>query len=512
MSPALLAMPVLIPLATAVCCIIATPARRAQRLLSLLGAAALAAAGALLLRATTREGVVSASMADWRAPFGIAFAADTLGALLVLATGVVGLAVVVSSMAGIDKRRESFGFHALLHTLLMGVCGAFLTADVFNLYVWFEVMLMSSFVLLALGGERAQLEGAIKYVTLNLVSSGLFLAGAGILYGLFGTLSMADLAVRVREMEDPFLVAPGAMLLVAAFGIKAAVFPMFFWLPASYHTPPAAVSALLAALLTEVGVYSLVRTSTLIFEPLAPMLGPLFLWVMVLTLAAGLLGALAQRELRRTLSFLHVGQVSYALIGIGLMTPMALGGTVFYMTHHIVVIAGLFLAAGAVRRAAGTERLDQLGGLMSKRPLLAIATLALALSLAGMPPFSGFWGKLALVRGAMDAGAWWIAGAALAGGIVTLFVGTRLWMETFWKSPPEGRTLRRARRGRREAEIFGPVAALALLTAALGVFAGALWGLSDRAARQLLEPGAYIEAVLGGGGDGTALDGEEAGQ
>jgi multicomponent Na+:H+ antiporter subunit D len=236
---------------------------------------------------------------------------------------------VVYSFASIDVQRESFGYYPLLHILLMGVCGAFLTGDIFNLYVWFEVMLIASFVLLALGGERAQLEGAIKYVTLNLISSAFFLTAVGILYGMIGTLNMADLARQLSTVAQPGLVMTLAMLFFVAFGIKAALFPLFFWLPASYHTPPVIVSALFAGLLTKVGVYALVRVFTLLFIRDSSYIPTLILVVAGLTMVTGVLGAVAQNEIRRLLSFHIVSQIGYLLMGLGLFTPLVLAGTVF---------------------------------------------------------------------------------------------------------------------------------------------------------------------------------------
>ena len=312
--------------------------------------------------------------------------------------------MAVYSLGSIDEAREAHGYHPLFHVLLMGVSMAFLTGDLFNLYVAFEVMLMASFVLLSLGGERAQLEGAVKYVTLNLLSSAVFLAAVGVLYGVAGTLNLADLALAVQRGTAPGLVTTLACLFLVAFGIKAAVFPLFFWLPASYHTPPVAVSALFAGLLTKVGVYALVRAFTLVFTGDTALTHGLILAVAVLTMVTGVLGAAAQFEFRRVLSFHIVSQIGYMVLGLGLFTPLALAGTVFYLIHHIVVKTNLFLVAGIVKRLGGTLDLGSLGGLYRRRPALALLFLVPAFSLAGIPPLSGFWGKLVLVKAGLDSG------------------------------------------------------------------------------------------------------------
>lgn len=234
----LLFLPLIIPLATAVAGLFAWNRRELQRLLGVCGTTALLGAGVALLTIVQRQGVVSVQAGNWPAPFGITLVADLFSAVMVVVAGAMGLAVAVYSLASADIEHESLGYHPLMQVLLLGVCGSLLTGDLFNLYVWFEVMLIASFVLLALGGRRQQMEGAIKYVALNLIASAFFLAGIGILYGVAGTLNMADLARQLRAVPHGGTVPVIAALLFAAFGIKSAVFPLFFWLPASYHTLP----------------------------------------------------------------------------------------------------------------------------------------------------------------------------------------------------------------------------------------------------------------------------------
>lgn len=498
---ALLVLPFVLPLASAAIAFAAWRHPRLQGALSLAGVAGLAACAVLLLRAVRSGGILTAQVGDWPAPFGITLVADLFGAMMVVLAGIVGLAVVAYSTVGVDPARKAFGYHPLVHVLLAGVCGAFLTGDIFNLYVWFEVMLIASFVLLSLGGERPQLEGAIKYVTLNLISSALFLAGVGILYGLTGTLNMADLSVKLAAFPRTTTVTAAALLFLVAFGIKAAVFPMFFWLPASYHTPPAAISALFAGLLTKVGVYSLIRVFTLLFVGETGVTHTIILWVSGFTMVTGVLGAAAQHELRRILSFHIVSQIGYMLLGLALFAPLALAGSIFYVAHHIIVKTNLFLVSGLVRRLGGSYDLKSLGGLYRERPWLAIAFLVPAFSLAGLPPLSGFFAKLVLVQAGLEAGHHGIVVAALGVGLLTLFSMTKIWAEAFWKAAPTGD----ARPSDRAAPTEGspvmlvlPIAALAGLTLALGLWPGPLLALSIDAAEQLLDPDEYVRAVLGG--------------
>ncbi len=244
-----------------------------------------------------------------------------LSAVMIVLTALIGLAIAIYSLASTGPDHEKFGYYPLMHLLLAGVAGAFLTGDIFNLYVWFEVMLVASFALLILGGEKAQMEGAIKYVTLNLLASVIFLTAIGLLYGMVGTLNMADIALRLREAEHQGMVEVLAVMFMLAFGIKAAAFPLFFWLPASYHTPPVAVSALFAGLLTKVGVYSLFRVFTLMFDETLDYTQDLLLWGAAFTMVTGVLGAAAQYEFRRILSFHIVSQIGYMILGLALYTP-----------------------------------------------------------------------------------------------------------------------------------------------------------------------------------------------
>ncbi len=492
------ALPVLIPLLTASSLVVAWRSLRLHRILGAAGALVNLAAALALLAAVDREGIVVLRLGNWPAPFGIVFVADLLAAILVTVSAVVGAAVAIYSLGSMDPERESFGYYPLLHVLLMGVGGAFLSGDIFNLYVWFEVMLIASFVLLSLGGEKDQMEGAIKYVTLNLLSSALFLAAVGILYGTAGTLNFADLAVKLRQVDNAGLLNGLAMLFLVAFGIKAAIFPLFFWLPASYHTPPVAVSAVLAGLLTKVGVYAMIRVFTLLFVRDSAFTHGLILGLAGLTMITGVLGAAAQDDFRRILSFHIVSQIGYMIMGLGLLSPLALAGAVFYMAHHIVVKTNLFLISGIVQRERGGFSLGDLGGIYRDRPALAALFLVPALSLAGVPPLSGFFAKLALVRAGLELRSYPIVAAALLVGLLTLFSMTKIWAEAFWKPAPlpepESGETRRA-----PATLYLPAVALAAVTVSIGLWADPLFELAQRAAGQLADPAGYVRAVLGGG-------------
>jgi len=501
----LLVLPLVIPLLSAALSLLAWRRIALQRMLAVVGTAALLGCGVALLATVWTNGIAASQMGAWPAPFGITLVADLFSAIMVVLAGLIGLAVAVYSLASMDEPRESFGYYPLLHVLLMGVCGAFLTGDLFNLYVWFEVMLMASFVLLALGGEPDQLRGAIKYVTLNLVASALFLAAVGILYGIAGTLNMADLARKLEDVAEPGTLTALAMLFLIAFGIKAAIFPLFFWLPASYHTPPVAVSAVFAGLLTKVGVYALIRVFTLIFVGDTGFTHTLILVMAGATMVTGVLGAAAQYEFRRILSFHIISQIGYMILGLGLagltsspaVATLALAGSVFYVMHHIIVKTNLFLISGVVYRLGGSFELKKLGGLYRSSPMLAILFLIPAMSLAGMPPLSGFFAKLSLVQAGLAAEQYAIVAVTLVVGLLTLFSMTKIWAEAFWKDQPAPITEPLEMTAGERWKLMLPIVLLAALTVTIGIAAEPVFQLALRAAEQLVDREAYIRAVLG---------------
>ncbi|RLK48565.1 multisubunit sodium/proton antiporter MrpD subunit [Alkalispirillum mobile] len=493
------ALPILIPLLAGSLSLVVWRSVVLQRWIAVFGTGALLYASVWLLMTTHREGHVVMEMGNWPAPFGIVFVADLLGAIMVVLTGIMGFAVALYSLATTGKDHEKFGYFPLMHLLLAGVAGAFLTGDIFNMFVWFEVMLIASFALLILGGERAQMEGAIKYVTLNLISSMIFLTAIGLLYGLVGSLNMADIAYKLQTVEEPGLVTVIGMLFMISFGVKAGAFPLFFWLPASYHTPPVAVSALFAGLLTKVGVYALFRVFTLIFNQDVEFTHNILLWGAALTMLTGVLGAAAQFEFRRILSFHIISQIGYMIMGVALYTPLAIVGGVFYIMHHIIVKTNLFLVAGVAYRLLGSYELKDLGGLYRKRPFLGFLFLIPALSLAGLPPLSGFFAKFVIIRAGLEAEEWVVTGIALLVGLLTLYSMIKIWAEAFWKAVPE-HNQNAHRLDSQDSQLwlmYTPIIGLALCTLFIGLYGQPIYELAAASAEQLIDPSQYIEAVLG---------------
>ncbi len=502
----LIVLPIVIPMLTGVVTLLVQRFTVVARAVSLLGALALVGATGTLLYRVLTGGIVAVQMSGWEAPFGITLVADPLSAGLLAVAAFVALCVAVYALGGIDMERERFGFHTLFHLLLMGVNGAFITGDIFNLYVWFEVLLIASFVLLILGNEREQLDGAMKYVGINLISSACFLVAIGLLYGLTGTLNMADAAGRMAAVRGTGLEAALAMMFLMGFGIKAALFPMFFWAPAAYHTPPAPVAAIFAGLLTKVGVYSLLRVFTLLFPDPSGYTQGVLLVVAALTMLVGAAGALVERDVQRLFAFLLVSAMGYVVMGLGFFTTLGLVGAIFYILQDVPVKAALFLLGGLMERETQTNEIREMGGLYTHRPLLAAAFIVPAFSLAGFPPFPGFWAKLTLVQAGLGAGQWAVVAAALVAGLVTLLTVAQLWSRAFWRPAPEqglapaGRLLPRAL-------VQAPVVVLAVGLLAAGVYAEPLYGLAQLAADSLADPAPYIEAVLGSAPGGTASTG-----
>lgn len=494
----LLALPILLPLLTAIVLHLLPQRARLLRVVAFAGSIGVLVAATVIFVRVQQRGIQVVQIASWPAPFGISLVADMFSALMAVMASVIGVAVTASSFAGVDPRREAFGYHPLIQLVLMGVAGAFLTGDIFNLYVWFEVMLIGSFVLMALHRTRAQLHAAFTYVGLNLLASAFLLTAIGLLYGQAGTLNLADLARAWPERRTPGLDAALSMLFLTAFGIKAGLFPLFFWLPASYHTPPAAVGALLAGLLTKVGVYAMIRVFTLLFPDPNASVYTVVLVLSAITMVIGLTAALAQRDFRRVLSFNLVGHIGFTTVGLALWTPAALGGSILYVLHHMLVISTLFLVSGLFLRRRRTTDLRALGGLYRSQPAVACLALIPLFSLAGIPPLSGFVAKVAVVAPMIEARQYLLAAVSLSVSLLTVLSMARLWDESFWKPAPvpASSSVPQPRLG---APLLAPIAFLVSLTIGLTAFAGPISSATTRAAEQLLDRNAYVRAVLGEG-------------
>lgn len=481
---------------------------------TLAGLALLVLVDALLLAKVLSDGPLTMMMGRWRPPFGIAITVDLTGALLALAAAIVAFAGALYARIDISTSGRRYGFYPLLMVLMAGVSGAFLTGDLFNLYVWFEVLLISSFGLLILGSERQQIDGALKYAVLNLIATTLFLIATAYLYAIFGTLNMADIAIKAPALSGTAPLMTLAALFVLAFSMKAAAFPVNFWLPASYHTPRVVVQALFAGLLTKVGVYALLRVMVMLLPIEREALSFAIAVMAALTMILGALGALAQNDIRRFLGFVVIAGIGNILAGIAMGGAVAVGAAIFYALHSILLMTALYLVSGEMGRLTGHFGLDRLGGLWTTAPVFAALSLALFFAASGLPPFSGFWPKAILVKAALDIGAWWLAASVLLSGFLTTIAFGRLFLFAFWRplpgaveaspatlgGPPPTAvpSLSLARTENRWR--LAPIVLLSAFVIGFGLFPERLILATQQAAADLSYPTAYIRSVFPEGG------------
>jgi multicomponent Na+:H+ antiporter subunit D len=502
----LVPLPIVLPLLAAGLSVTLSRFPALQRALSVLTLLATVATSGVLLHLADRDGAAVVQVGGWAAPAGISLVADRLSTLLLMVSSAVLLAVLVYAIGqGVaDGRRSTPAvFHPCYLVLGAGIAMAFLTGDLFNLFVAFEVMLVASYVLITLDGGREQVRAGMTYVVVSLLASVLFVTAVGLVYAATGTVNMADAAVKLQDVPEGVRLALGLTLLVV-FGVKAAIFPLFSWLPDSYPTAPSPVTAVFAGLLTKVGVYAILRTQTLLF-PGMERISSVLLVIAILTMVVGILGALVQDDLKRVLSFTIVSHIGYMIFGLGLYSAAGLAGAIVYTVHHIVVQTTLFLVAGLMERREGTSSLARAGGLQHVAPLLAVLYLLPALSLAGIPPLSGFVAKLGLLQaGLADGQALPVVAvaAAVLTSLLTLYAVGRVWTAVFWG--PVAAVVKDADREDAVdvgvARTPGTMVATAALAVAGGlaitVVAGPLYAVSARAADDLMDTRGYVEAVL----------------
>lgn len=501
----------------------------AQRLLSVVAMLATLCLESVLLVSTWGGEPQSVTLGAWAAPFGIVMVVDQLSSLMLVVSTLVSFAVMIyatgQGLADGDSDAPISVFYPTYLVLLAGVSNAFLAGDLFNLYVGFEILLTASYVLMTMSGSAPRIRAGITYTVVSVISSMLFLISIGMIYGAVGTVNMADIAVKAGHLPVGTQVQLHLMLLVA-FGIKAAVFPLSLWLPDSYPTAPAPVTAVFAGLLTKVGVYAIIRTETLLFPE--SRVDDLLALVAAATLVVGILGALTQSDIKRTLSFILISHIGYMIWGISLATPEGLMAVVFYIAHHIVIQTSLFMVVGLIERRGGSANTDRLAGLAKIAPILGVLYFIPAINLGGIPPFSGFLGKVGLIDASVQAGTWQgyvLAGVGVFVSLLTLLTLTRIWNRAFWRKPedaefPDPILLAKDQDGKYGVRTSGeldvesrrykgkdvtllprPMMAstigLVVVGVAITVFAGPLFDLSDQASGNLSNPQVYIDAVLG---------------
>jgi multicomponent Na+:H+ antiporter subunit D len=527
----LVPLPVLVPLFGAGLTLALHRHVRAQRTISV-AAIAIALAASVVLLVAADDGPVVVDIGDWAVPVGVDLVADRLASLMLVVSGVVMLCVLLYSMAqGVadspgrdddpdaDEEAQSDVipvaiYHPTYLVLAAGVADAFLAGDLFNLYVGFEILLAASYVLLTVGGTGERIRAGSVYVVVALLSSILFLTAVGFAYAATGTVNLAQLAERLPDV-DPAVRLGIQLLLLLAFGIKAAIFPLSAWLPDSYPTAPAPVTAVFAGLLTKVGVYAILRTQTLLF-PGHERVEQVLMVLAVLTMVVGILGAVAQDDVKRLLSFTLVSHIGYMIFGIALASETGTAAAIFYVVHHITVQTTLFLVVGLVERRGGSTSLDRLGGLAKVAPGLAILFFVPAMNLAGIPPLSGFLGKVGLLESGVADGsllAWLAVVGSVVTSLLTLYALVKAWNKAFWQAPAEAIVEGTAGEAVLPRGMVGPTAAMVAVGLALTVVAGPLYAYSERAAATSMDGRTYVESVFPGGEErGTGASNEIVGE
>ncbi|KKI89044.1 monovalent cation/H+ antiporter subunit D [Bacillus sp. SA1-12] len=490
----LVILPIIIPIITGMIMVIWKKNINFQRCLSIISIAVVGAVAIYLMVQIENEGIQLLHLGGWEAPFGVSLVADMFSVLLVLVTCIVSLCCLLYAFHSIGRERESYYFYPLFLCLITGVNGSFLTGDMFNLFVCFEVMLVSSYVLISHGGTRIQLRESIKYILINIISSFLFLVAIAYLYAMSGTLNFAHLSVRVAEVGQEGLMNTVAILFLIVFSLKAGLF-LFYWLPGSYSAPPTVVAAIFAALLTKVGMYAIIRVFTLVFyhEP-----GVTHLLIGILaaaTMILGAIGAVAYRDIKKILTYNVIVGVGFILAGVASFTTEGMTGSLFYLIHDMIVKALIFLLGGTIIHLTGTSKLNEISGLIRLHPGLGWMFFIAALSLSGIPPLSGFLGKIFISEGTFEAGYFWLGGIGLLTSLMVLYSIMKIFMSCFWgytdltEENEKGTT-----KG-----LLLPIGILTVLTIALGVGAEGIHTYVDYAVEGLMNPSIYIEAVLGSG-------------
>lgn len=488
----LLILPIIIPLITAAILIFFSKKIIVQRWISTISMIGTITASLLLINKVDKNGIQTLNLGNWDAPFGITLVSDMLSALLVTTASFIALCCILYSFKGIGQAREKFYYYSMVQFLLVGVNGAFTTGDIFNLFVFFEVMLMASYVLLVIGGTKVQLRETIKYLLVNVTSSALFVIAVGYLYSIVGTLNMAHISERIAEVNQPGIVTVIAVLFLIVFGLKAAIFPLFFWLPGSYYAPPAPVMAIFGALLTKVGVYSILRTYTLIFYHDQGFTHEILIVFSLATVILGCIGAIAYKDIKKIIIYNIIIAIGVIMYGIGLMNSDGLSGAVFYLIHDMLIKAALFLLAGIIIAITGSSKYEKYSGLIKHYPFLGWVFFLAVLSLAGIPPLSGFVGKILIASGGFGSGD--IIGALiiLLSSLFVLYSLMRVFINSFWGDTTKSKPNKDIHVGK----LLIPVVILMISAVSYGVFSETVNFYVMQAVEVLINPSQYIDAVL----------------
>lgn len=485
----LILFPILIPLLMGIILIFFYKKIILQRIFSLLSTGASIVVSIYMIEKIKKEGIQTVNLSNWDAPFGITIVSDMLSALLVLTTNIIAFCVLLYSFKGLDRERQNYFYYAMIQFLLVGVTGAFSTGDIFNLFVFFEVMLMASYVLLVLGNTKIQLRETVKYIIVNVVASALFVVGVAYIYSVVGTLNMALISERISVVGGTGILTVIAVLFLLVFGLKGAIFPLFFWLPGSYNAAPIPILALFGALLTKVGVYSISRTYSLFFYEDSYVFSLLGILALI-TIILGAIGSIAYNDVKKIIIYNIITAIGVILFGFSTFNAVSLSGSIFYLLHDMIIKGALFLLIGIMIYITGTSNLKYMGGLMKKYPLLAWAFFIAALGLAGIPPLSGFVGKFLIIQGAFQAGNYIGGFIVVLSSLFVLLSVIKIFVKGFWGEESDNVTIQPVK------TLLLPGCILVLLSFLIGIGVEVLSPYISLAAESLLQPENYIHAVL----------------
>lgn len=487
----IIALPMIIPLISGILLTFFRSYIRTQRWISIFAMLITAGISYYILRVIQQDGILRLDFGGWKPPFGILFVADSFAMLLVLTTCIVTIICLLYAFSSTEKAREHMYFYPFVLFLIAGVNGSFLTGDIFNLFVCFEVMLIASYVLITLGGKKAQLRESFKYVAINVVSSWLFLVAIAYLYGTVGTLNMAHLSERIAEVGQGSLITTISIVFLIVFSLKAGLV-LYYWLPGSYSVAPTAVAALFGALLTKVGMYALFRVFTLLFYHETKITHTLIGIMAAITLIGGSIGAIAYQNIRAIVTYNVIITVGFILIGLACSTTIGFEGATYYFIHDMVAKALLFLIAGTVIALTGTAKIERMSGLIRNYPLLGWIFFITILTLVGIPPFSGFLGKILIGQGAIEGGAYLLLALGFISSLFVLYSLLRVFLNCFWGetiiSEEDETPLKQG--------LLTPIVLLALVSISIGVGPEWLAVYVQDAANTLANPDVYIDAVL----------------